>query len=111
MAIANTPVTVSRPGERRCTLSLFEVLVRRLAAGQTSRRISPVPFIRLVIACAGQDALPAPEPAPPLPVDGNLLAARLQLDNALASGSNADVDDAMAHVLSAMRASARRGGG
>lgn len=111
MAIANTPVPVNRPGERRCTLSLFEVLVRRLAAGQPSRRVSPMPFIRLVIACAGQDALPSPEPAPPLPVDRDLLAARLQLDNALTSGSDADVDDAMAHVLSVISALARRGRG
>lgn len=111
MAIANTPVTVNRQGERRCTLSLFEVLVHRLAAGQTSPRVSPVPFIRLVIACAGQDALPSPEPAPPLPVDRDLLAAPLQLDNALTSGSDADVDDAMTHVLSVISASARRGRG
>lgn len=111
IAIASTPVTVRRPGERRRTSSLFEVLVHRLAAGQTSRRISPLPFIELVVACArgGDPAFPVSA----LPADLPQAISRVheRLDTAVASGTAAEIDHALSDVLDVMQGLAGPGPG
>ena len=101
MAIANTPVAIARPGGQRVTVSLFEMLVRRLAAGQTSRRISPMPFIALVIACASTDEAVSArsDQADAHDIDAISLDGREPLDARLVSESDADVEDAVAHLL------------
>jgi len=69
MEIANLPVKIREPGhQRRRTVSLFGMMVLRLALGQSSRRRSVLPFIRLVIraaAIAGTRARLPPAPTPP----------------------------------------------
>ncbi|MBB6503779.1 hypothetical protein F4693_000734 [Sphingomonas endophytica] len=111
MEIANMPVKIREPGrQRRRTVSLFEMMVLRLATGQTSRRRSVLPFIKLVISAASTQPLPArPVPAEPFGlVDLELLAARKHLDYALQHGSDPDVEDAIAHHLMLLRKVARR---
>lgn len=111
MQIANLPVKIREPGrQRRRTVSLFEMMVLRLATGQTSRRRSVLPFIKLVINAASTQSLPArPVPAEPFePVDPELLAARDHLDYALQHGSDPDVEDAIARHLMLLRKVARR---
>lgn len=98
IALANTPVRVSRPGERRRTLSLFEVMVRRLATGQASRRISPMPFIQLAIACAGRRAdLPHESSST---YDNAAAAPRRarSFESALITDSDADIERAISSV-------------
>ena len=110
MAIANTPVAIVRPGGRRVVVSLFEMLVRRLAAGQTSRRISPMPFIALVIACAAEN-----EAAPSQPEEGSAPFGKATLPGSsapfksrLISGTEADIENALVDLLGIIRAEARR---
>lgn len=99
MAIANAPVRVSRNGERLRTLPLFEVLVRRLAAGQTSRRLSALPFILLAIQCA--ESLAATPGEPSVTHDGSVAAPRLEnpFGQVLRSDSDADIERLIATVL------------
>ncbi|MBD8680061.1 hypothetical protein [Sphingomonas sp. CFBP 13720] len=111
MAIANTPVTVSRPRERRRTSSLFEVLVHRLAAGQTSRRISPLPFIELVVACASGGDPAFSTSALPADLDQVISRVHERLDTAVASGTAAGIDDAISDVLDVMQRPAGPGRG
>ena len=111
MDAANTPVRMREGVSRRWrTVSLFELMVRRLASGQTSRRRSVVPFIRLVVAAAAEPVVLDPfntaeSPAP------ELIAAKEALDAATATGSDGDVDDALARYLAVLRNSARRRSG
>lgn len=114
MAAANLPVTIRNANGRRRTISLFELAIRQLATGQTSRRRSPTPFIRLVIACAGEvvhtpSAAPAQERQPP--IDPAFVKAKLHLDAALAAGSDAAKEAALSDVLSRIRALARHSRG
>lgn len=111
LQIANLPVKIREPGrQRRRTVSLFEMMVLRLATGQTSRRRSVLPFIKLVISAANTRAVPArPLPAELFePVDPELLAARDHLNYALQHGSVREVDDAIARHLMLLRKVARR---
>lgn len=111
MDAANMPVRMRETGDRRWrTVPLFELMVRRLASGQTSRRRSVVPFIKLVVAAAAAPA--APEPAIRTePPDFELLAAKQNLDAAVAGGSNDEVDDTLTRYLTVLRKNARRRSG
>ena len=111
MAIANTLVTVSRPGERRRTSSLFEVLLHRLAGGQTSRRISPVPFIELVVACASGGDPAFSTTALPADLVQAISRVHERLDTAVASGTAASIDHAISDVLAVMQGPAGPGQG
>ncbi|WP_156025990.1 hypothetical protein [Sphingomonas phyllosphaerae] len=111
MQIANLPVKIREPGrQRRRTVSLFEMMVLRLATGQTSRRRSVLPFIKLVISAARTRAAPAhPVPTEPFkPVDPELLATRDHLNTALQHGSVREVDDAIARHLMSVHKVAHR---
>lgn len=109
MDAANIPVRMrDNAGRRWRTVSLFELMVRRLASGQTSRRRSVVPFIRLVVRAAT-------EPVPPEmltnaePPDPRLLAASQVLNAAMADGSDHEIDDALTRYMAVLRSGARRG--
>ncbi|MGN7160987.1 hypothetical protein [Sphingomonas sp. SAFR-052] len=99
MAIANAPIRVSRTGERLRTLPLFEVLVRRLATGQTSRRVSALPFIRLAIQCAESRAATPGEAS--VTHDGSVAAPHPgdPFGQVLRSDSDADIEQLIATVL------------
>lgn len=99
LALANTPVRISRPGERRRTLSLFEVMLRRLATGQASRRISPMPFIQLALECASRrESLPIELAST---YDDTAAANRRarSLGSTHISDSDADIERALSIVL------------
>ena len=99
MAIANAPVRVSRTGERLRTLPLFEVLVRRLATGQTSRRVSALTFIRLAIQCAESSAATPGERS--VTHYGSVAAPYLEnsFGQVLRSDSDADIERLITTVL------------
>lgn len=99
MAIANAPVRVNRTGERLRTLPLFEVLVSRLATGQTSRRVSALPFIRLAIQCAESRAATPGEAS--VTHDGSVAAPHPSdpFGQVLRSDSDADIEQLIATVL------------
>lgn len=99
MAIANAPVRVSRAGERLRTLPLFEVLVRRLATGQTSRRVSALPFIRLAIQCAESRATTLGEPSVTHDGSGAAPHPGNPFGHVLRSDSDADIERLIATVL------------
>ncbi len=117
MEIANLPVKIREPGrQRRRTVSLFEMMVLRLATGQTSRRRSVLPFVRLVISAATivqvhHQLAPAPTPAPTRqPVaDKHAELAKTRLDHAMANGSDDEIDVALDLYLALLRRSAGRG--
>ena len=106
MDAANMPVRMRESADQRWrTISLFELMVRRLASGQTSRRRSVMPFIRLVVTAATG-------PAPPELIGGaappglELLAAKEELDAAMAGGSDDEIDDALMRYVAVFRKSA-----
>ncbi len=110
MEIANLPVKIREPGyQRRRTVSLFEMMVLRLATGQTSRRRSVVPFIRLVINAARINEIPAlltPSQAPAPMLDQQLRLVKATLDLAMAHGTNDEIDRALDMYLAVLRRSA-----
>lgn len=110
MEIANLPVKIREPGyQRRRTVSLFEMMVLRLATGQTSRRRSVVPFIRLVINAARINEIPAlltPPQAPAPMLDQQLRLVKATLDLAMAHGTNDAIDRALDMYLAVLRRSA-----
>lgn len=111
MQIANLPVKIREAGhQRRRTVSLFEMMILRLATGQTSRRRSVLPFIKLVISAASTRAVPARSaPVQPIePVDPELLVACDHINHALQHGSVREADDAIARHLTLLRKVARR---
>lgn len=108
MDAANMPVRMRESAGRRWrTVSLFELMVRRLASGQTSRRRSVVPFIKLVMEAAM--VAPPTEPVSyPEPPDLELVAAKEELDAAMAEGVDDDIEDALTQYLTLLRNDARR---
>lgn len=115
MEIANLPVKIREPGrQRRRTVSLFEMMVLRLAMGRTSRRRSVLPFIKLVIGAARSTQVPgqpAPAPTPPAVPDKQLGLAKANLDFATAHGSDDEIDGALDLYLALLRRSAGRKAG
>lgn len=102
LMVANAPTVVRNVNGRRRTVPLFEALLLRLAAGQTSRRSSPTAFLRLAIECAAA----APVPEQPVPtVNTALAAAKERLDAAMLTGTDAAVDDAIVAYMAALRRS------
>jgi hypothetical protein len=77
--LANAPVTIRSATGRARTISIFEAMVLRLATGQTSRRTSPIVFIRLVLECAPlqQDAVDNPVPPRPAGSESRVRLERL----------------------------------
>jgi hypothetical protein len=113
MEIANLPVKIREPGhQRRRTVSLFEMMVLRLALGQSSRRRSVLPFIGLVIRAAGLAGTRArlpPAPTPPSLPDSQQSLAKANLDHVMAQGTNDEIDRALDLYLAVLRRSARGG--
>lgn len=111
MEIANLPVKIREPGhQRRRTVPLFEMMVLRLALGQSSRRRSVLPFIRLVIRAgriADTSSRPAPAPALSSWPDKQHSLAKANLDLAMAHGNNDEIDRALDLYLALLRRSAR----
>lgn len=99
LALANTPVRVSRPGERRRTLSLFEVMVRRLATGQASRRISPMLFIQMALECASRRGSLALELSSTYDDAAAAHRRGRSFESTLISDSDADIERALSIVL------------
>ena len=84
MACANLPVSIPW-GRRRRLVTLYEVLIRKLATGRVYRRAAVMDFIRL-----GQDAAAlAPEPEPVTP-PAAIAHLRAQLDGLQATAATAD---------------------
>lgn len=115
MEIANLPVKIREPGrQRRRTVSLFEMMVLRLATGQTSRRRSVLPFVRLVISAATivqvhHQLAPAPAPTRRAVADKHAELAKTRLDHAMANGTDDEIDVALDLYLALLRRSAGRG--
>ena len=100
LSVANAPTVVRSAAGHRRTVSLFEALLLRLGTGRTSRRSSPAAFLRLVIECAAADA-GQDQPGPM--VDPKLLAATRRLDDAVLTGADEAVDNAINAYMSALR--------
>jgi hypothetical protein len=88
---------------RRRTVSLFEASVLRIASGQTTRRTSATDFVRLVLECAAH-VEPEVEQSPTA-ISAVLLLAKQRVYEVADSGSEDELEDALAEYLRQVRLS------